>query len=232
MTSWLLATASAFWLGVLTSLSPCPLAANIAAISYVGRDVGSRRRVLLSGFLYTLGRMTSYVMLAVVLIAGLLSIPQVALFLQRYMNQVMGPLLVVVGLLLLEVMPMPSFGGGLSARLSDRVRKAGMLGALPFGAVLALAFCPVSAALFFGGLVPLALDNRSSMWLPAVYGVGTGLPVVVFAILLGVGVRWIGQAFNRIAVIERWARRVTAVVVMAIGAYYTWTFMIGGASTL
>jgi len=232
MTAWLLATVSAFWLGLLTSVSPCPLTANIAAMSYVGREIGSRRRTVLAGLLYTLGRTLSYAGLAAILVAGLLSIPQVALFLQRHMNRVLGPLLIVVGLALLDVVPLPSFGGGLSPRLAERVKKAGLLGTLLFGAVLALAFCPVSAALFFGSLVPLALDHRSPLWLPAVYGVGTGLPVVVFAILLGAGVHRVATAFNRVSAFERWARRVTAVVVITVGLYYTITFTFGRAATL
>jgi cytochrome c-type biogenesis protein len=232
MTAWLLATASAFWLGLLTSISPCPLTANIAAMSYVGREIGSRRRTVLAGLLYTLGRTLSYAVLAAILVAGLLSIPQVALLLQRHMNRVLGPLLIVVGLALLDVVPLPSFGGELSTRFAGRVKKAGLLGTLLFGAVLALAFCPVSAALFFGSLVPLALDHRSPLWLPAVYGVGTGLPVVVFAILLGAGVHRVGKAFNRVSVFERWARRVTAAVVTTVGLYYTIAFTFGPAVTL
>ena len=230
MTAWLLATASAFWLGLMTSISPCPLAANIAAMSYVGRELGSPRRTLLAGLLYTLGRSLAYVILAAMLIAGLLSIPQVALFLQRHMNRILGPLLIAVGLVLLEVIPLPSFGRGLSARLVDRVKRAGLLGTVPFGAVLALAFCPVSAALFFGSLVPLAIEHRSPLWLPGVYGVGTGLPVVVFAILLSAGAQWVGRVFERISVFERWARRMTALIVIAVGLYYTLTFTVGKAS--
>ena len=232
MTVWFFATASAFWLGLMTSISPCPLAANIAAMSYVSREVGSRRRTLLAGLLYTLGRTLSYALLAAVLIAGLLSVPQVAVFLQRYMNRVLGPLLIVVGLALIELVSLPSFGGGLSARFAERVKKAGLLGTLLFGAVLALAFCPLSAALFFGTLVPLALEQRSPLWLPAVYGIGTGLPVVVFAILLVAGIQWVGTAFNRISVFERWARRATAIVVIAVGVYYTVRFTLGRAQGL
>jgi cytochrome c biogenesis protein CcdA len=232
MTAWFFATASAFWLGLMTSISPCPLAANIAAMSYVSREVGSRRRTLLAGLLYTLGRTLSYAILAAVLIAGLLSVPQVAVFLQRHMNRVLGPLLIVVGLALLELVSLPSFGGGLAARFAERVKKAGLLGTLLFGAVLALAFCPLSAALFFGTLVPLALEQRSPLWLPAVYGIGTGLPVVVFAILLVAGIQWVGTAFNRISVFERWARRVTAIVVIAVGVYYTVRFTLGRVSVL
>jgi cytochrome c-type biogenesis protein len=170
--------------------------------------------------------------LAAILVTGLLSIPQVALFLQRHMNRVLGPLLVVVGLVLLDVVPLPSFGGGLSARWAEHVKKSGWLGAVLFGAACALAFCPVSAALFFGGLIPLALDHRSPFWLPGVYGIGTGLPVVVFAVLLGAGVQWVGKAFNRVAVFERWARRITAAVVIAIGLYYTASFTFARASLL
>jgi cytochrome c biogenesis protein CcdA len=225
-------SATAFWLGLLTSVSPCPLAANIAAMSYVGREVGSRRRTLLAGLLYTAGRALAYAALAALLVGGLLSIPQVALFLQAHMSRILGPLLVVVGVVLLEWIPIPGFGGGLYDRTGGRLVKAGLVGALPLGAVLALAFCPVSAGLFFGGLIPLAFDHRSPLWLPAVYGIGTGLPVVVFAVLVSAGVAWVGAAFHRLQPVERWARRVTAVVVIAVGLYYTWTFTIRGPSSL
>ena len=148
------------------------------------------------------------------------------------MSRILGPLLVVVGVVLLEWIPVPGFGSGLYDRTGGRLVKAGLVGALPLGAVLALAFCPVSAGLFFGGLIPLALDHRSSLWLPAVYGLGTGLPVVVFAVLVSAGVAWAGAAFHRLQPVERWARRVTAVVVIAVGLYYTWSFTIRGASSL
>ena len=228
----LAASASALWLGLLTSVSPCPLAANVAAMSYVGREVGSRRRTLLAGLLYTLGRALSYAALAAILVGGLLSIPQVAIFLQTHMNRILGPLLVAVGLVLLEWVHLPGFGSQLYDRTGQRLIRAGLVGALPLGAVLALAFCPVSAGLFFGGLIPLALEHRSSLWLPAVYGLGTGLPVVGFAVLLSAGLGWAGSAFHRMQAVERWARRVTAAVVIGVGLYYTWSFTIREASSL
>lgn len=232
MDSTLLASASALWLGLLTSVSPCPLTANIAAMSYVGREVGSRRRTLAAGLLYTGGRALAYAALAAVLVGGLLSIPEVALFLQAHMNRLVGPLLVVVGLVLLEWIPLPGLGGQVSQRTAERLAQAGVAGALPLGAVLALAFCPVSAGLFFGGLVPLAIEHRSPVWLPTLYGIGTGLPVVVFAFLLTAGLAWVGSAFRRLQAVEWWARRATAVVVVLVGVHYTWAYTIRGGSTL
>ncbi len=232
MDATLAVAATALWMGLLTSVSPCPLAANIAAMSYLGREVGSRRRTLVGGVLYTLGRALTYAALAGILVGGLLSVPEVALFLQTHMNRILGPLLVAVGLILLEWVRLPGFGSRLYDRTGERLLKAGLLGALPLGAVLALAFCPVSAGLFFGGLIPLALEHRSSFWLPTLYGVGTGVPVVVFAVLVSAGLAWAGSAFHRLQAVERWARRITAVVVIAVGAYYTWTFTIRGGSSL
>jgi cytochrome c biogenesis protein CcdA len=225
-------SATAFWMGLLTSVSPCPLAANIAAMSYLGREVGSRRRALVGGLLYTLGRTLAYVLLAAILVGGILSIPDVALFLQAHMNRILGPLLVAVGLVLLEWVRLPGFGSRLYDQTGERLVKSGLAGALPLGAVLALAFCPVSAGLFFGGLIPLALEHRSSLWLPVLYGIGTGLPVVVFAVLVSAGLAWAGSAFHRLQAVERWARRVTAAVVIAVGLYYTWSFTIRGGSSL
>ena len=232
MDAALAVSASAFWLGLLTSVSPCPLGANIAAMSYIGREVGSRRRTLVGGLLYTLGRALAYAALATILVGGLLSVPEVALFLQAHMNRVLGPLLVATGLVLLEWVRLPGFGSQLFDRTGERLVKAGLLGALPLGAVLALAFCPVSAGLFFGGLIPLALEHRSSLWLPALYGIGTGLPVVVLAVLVSAGLAWAGSAFHRLQAVERWARRATALVVIAVGLYYTWSFTIRGGSSL
>jgi sulfite exporter TauE/SafE len=201
-------------------------------MSYVGREVGSRRRTLLAGLLYTLGRAFAYAALAAILVGGLLSVPDVALFLQTHMNRILGPLLIAVGVVLLEWVRLPGFGSRIYDRTGQRLIRAGLAGALPLGAVLALAFCPVSAGLFFGGLVPLALEHRSSLWLPALYGLGTGLPVVIFAVLVSAGLAWAGAAFHRMQSVERWARRATALVVIAVGLYYTWSFTIRGGSSL
>ena len=223
----MLAAATAVWLGILTSISPCPLATNIAAISFIARGMSSGRRVLATGILYTLGRTLTYLILGTLLVTSLLSIPEVAMFLQTYMNKVVGPLLLLVGLILLGVIPLrftASVGG---EKLQRWAESAGVWGSLPLGMVFALAFCPVSAALFFGSLIPLALQAGSSVALPSLYGIGTGLPVFVFAILIGMGAHWVGRAFNKLTQIEKWARRITGAIFVLVGIYFSLTYVVG-----
>ena len=165
MTEFIIGVGSALWLGILTSISPCPLATNIAAISYIGRKVGNSRQVFLTGLLYTIGRTLAYLGLAFVLVASVLSVPQISLFLQKYMHLVLGPILIVVGMFLLGLIQLSMGGGGMSEGLQKRVDAMGIWGALLLGVVFALTFCPTSAALFFGSLVPLSLKVNSSVTL-------------------------------------------------------------------
>jgi cytochrome c-type biogenesis protein len=220
MDSFVLAAGSALWLGVLTSISPCPLATNVVAISYIARGLEGPRHVLLTGLLYTAGRMITYVALSGILVASLLSLPEVAYWLQTRMNQFLGPILIVAGLLMLGVIPLRLPSTGLSDRLRAKAETWGAGGAVALGVLFALSFCPVSAAIFFGSLIPLAVQANSTLALPSVYGIGTALPVFVFAILIAMGARAVGQAFQRVTQWEVWARRVTAGAFLAIGVYF------------
>lgn len=219
MGSLLVGAASALWFGVLMAISPCPMAGNVVAISYIGKRLGNPRQVLLGGVLYTVGRTATYVGLAVLLLAGLGSIPHVSAFLQGYMNKVLGPVLIVVGLFLLELIRLGG-GPGVSEKLGRRLEGWGLVGALALGVVFALSFCPISAALFFGSLISLSVKYGSRILLPAAFGVGTGLPVFAFAIIIGLGIGSLGAAFHKIQKFEWWARRVTGAVFIAVGVYY------------
>ena len=221
MTEYVVGIGSALWLGILTSISPCPLATNIAAISYIGRRVGSSRQVFLTGLLYTLGRTVAYLALAVVLVASVLSVPQIAMFLQKYMHLVLGPILIVVGMFLLGLIELNMGGKGMGEGLQKRVDAMGIWGALLLGIVFALTFCPTSAALFFGSLIPLSLKLNSSVVLPVVYGVGTALPVMVFAVILATSAQSVGKAYNVLAKIEWWARMLTGVIFILVGLYFS-----------
>jgi cytochrome c-type biogenesis protein len=225
--SLLLAAATALWLGILTSVSPCPLASNLAAVSFVAREVGSPRRVLLGGLAYSLGRALSYVLVGALVVASVLSIPGLSRFLQERMNQVLGPLLVVIGVSLMGWLPLRLPGTGRVESLHRRAAGAGVLGAGLLGMLFALSFCPVSAGLFFGGLVPLAAGHGSRVVLPAIYGLGTGLPVVAVAVPMALGARWLGGALDRLAQVERVARPATGVVFIAAGIYIAATHLFG-----
>jgi len=217
MDSMLVAIGTALWLGLLTSISPCPLATNIAAISYVGRRVEKTRLVLIAGLLYTLGRTVAYVTVAIIVTRSMQMIPGVSMFLQKYMNLAIGPLLIVVGLLLLGVFSV-SFGGGMGSGLQSNVDKMGVWGAGLLGIVFALAFCPVSAGLFFGALIPLAVKSNAIL-MSTLYGIGTAVPVIGFSLLIAFAAHRIGEAFKKLTVIELWVRRITAVVMIGIGVY-------------
>ncbi len=217
MDGLLVGAASAMWLGILTSISPCPLATNVAAMSFIGRGIGSPRRVVLTGVFYTIGRMFAYAALAALLISSVLAVPEVSFFLEMNMNKVLGPLLVVVGLLLLDVLPFRFSTSLLTDGIQSRAERWGLLGSGLLGVVFAMSFCPVSAALYFGSLLPLAMAHGSAVALPSVYGIGTGLPVFGFAVLLALGAQRVSMAFNRLTQFEKWARRITGVVFVLVG---------------
>ena len=223
-----LSVVSALWLGLLTSISPCPLATNITAISYIGRRVDSPRHVLGGGLLYALGRSAVYVALGALFVLGLFSVPRVSRFLQQYMNQILGPVLIVTGAILLEWLRLSWPGRGRATeKLRGRLESSGLWGAAPLGALFALSFCPASAALFFGSLVPLALRFNSPVLYPAVYGVGTALPVVAFAFVIAFGARFVGKAFDRLTQVEVWARRLTGFLFIGVGLYMTAAYTFG-----
>jgi len=221
MNTLLLATGSSLWLGILTSISPCPLATNIAAISYVGRSVDRTALVLASSVFYTFGRIVAYAALGAIIVASLLSAPGLSVWLQKYLNLFLGPFLVLAGMVVLGLVELPAMSGVGMNRLQVHVEKWGLAGSGLLGLLFALSFCPVSAALFFGSLIPLAIANESSVLLPAVYGVGTGIPVVVFAVMLVFGKKSLGKFFGKVTGAEKWLRTITGVSVLLVGIYIT-----------
>jgi cytochrome c biogenesis protein CcdA len=225
VTEFLLAGASAFWLGILTSISPCPLATNIAAVSFIGRRADGTLKAALSGLAYSLGRALAYTGLGAVVVLGLLSIPGVSNFLQRYMNKLLGPMLILVGMYLLGLLGFRLATSVGSQALRERAASSGILGAGFLGILFALSLCPVSAALFFGSLVPLAVAQDSKILLPMLYGIGTGLPVVVVAALVSGGERTLGSALNQLDKVQKWALRITGAVFIGVGIYLTIRFV-------
>jgi len=211
---------SALLLGLITAISPCPLATNIAAIAYVSRRVKERRYAIITGALYTLGRMFSYSIIGVLIIVVGLEIPGLATFLQDFGEQALGPLLIVIGVIMLIINKLPlSLGGAKLSAVGAKVADWGMIGGFLLGALFALAFCPYSAALFFGVLIPLSLKSAGGVALPAVYALGTGLPVLVFGVLISAGVARVSNWLNAVTRAERIIRVAVSIIFIGVGIY-------------
>lgn len=225
MTWWIIGTA--LWLGILTSISPCPLATNIAAISFIGRQVQKTRLVLLSGLMYTLGRTAAYLALGLIVMAGLMASGDIARFLQKYLNQILGPVLILLGMVLLGML---EFGGSLTLvgeKMQKKATQGGLGWSFLLGVLFALSFCPVSAGLFFGGLIPLSVSSGSKVVLPTLYGVGTALPVIAFSFLIAFASNTVAKAFNRLTQVEWWVRVITGLIFILAGIYYCLSHIYG-----
>lgn len=216
---------AAFALGLLTAVSPCPLATNISATAYIARELKYPRAALVSGLLYTLGRAFSYTVLGAVLYWGASKF-HVARFFQSKGELFLGPILVLLGLVLLNVIKIGSgTGGGFLNKLTERFKNKGHLGALVLGMLFALAFCPYSGALFFGSLIPMTLAPNGGLHLPVIFAIGTGLPVLLFAGVMAYSANQLGRVFNAVQRIEKVMRTVAGVVFVLTGLYYIGIFM-------
>jgi len=242
MVTYLLYAVAAMYLGVLTSISPCPLATNIAAISYIGRKVESPRLVINAGLLYTLGRCVLYLVLAGLLTTTALSVPAVSLFLQEYMHLVLGPIFLLLGMFLVGLITVTAGGTMMSEGMQKRVEAMGIWGALFLGILFAVSFCPTSAAWFFGLLaltmgseagaitsvfdkvgisLPAASVPGGTILLPLIYGVGTALPVIVVAFLLAYSAQSVGKTYNVLSKVEWWARMITGWTFVLLGVWFS-----------
>jgi len=211
---------AALSLGLLTAISPCPLATNIAAIAYISRGIADRRYAVTASALYTLGRILAYSVLGVLIVKAGLEIPGVASLLQDTGEKILGPILITVGAILLNIHRL-RFGSG-NAKLSsigDRVSHWGMAGSFLLGILFALAFCPYSAVLYFGVLIPMSFKSTGGIALPAVFAIGTGLPVLIFGISLSFGVSRVSSWFEKLTRAQTVIRMITSWALIGIGIY-------------
>lgn len=220
MPEWALMT-GALWLGVLTSISPCPLATNIAAVAFLARRADRRLAVVWSSLAYIAGRMAAYALLAAALAAGVLSAPGAAEFLRTKMEGLLGPGLIVVGMLIAGWFPLRIPGLGRINSIGARLAERGFIGEFAMGAIFALAFCPVSAALFFGGLLPTVIRSGSVVMLPVAYGIGTSLPVSAAVFLIACGFGMVSERLRNLQVIGSRLQHGTAWVLILIGVWLT-----------
>jgi thiol:disulfide interchange protein len=210
---------SAFILGLMTAISPCPLATNISAIGFIGKDIENRDKVFYNGLIYTLGRAVAYTGLAAVIFLGA---DQLALsgWFQQYGEKLLGPLLILIGLFMLGVLKINFPAMGKFAQKYQEKGVSNFWEVLFIGILFALAFCPYSGVLYFGMLMPMTVSSNSGLLLPVIFALATGIPVIIFAWLLAYTVAGIGKLYNGLKLFEKWFRRVVAVLFIGIGVYY------------
>lgn len=226
--NWLDATnipfVAALLLGIMTAISPCPLATNITAIGFISKDIENRKKIFLNGLWYTLGRAISYTGIGIILFFGASKF-QVAKFFQSNGEKFLGPLLIIVGILMFDFIKIkfpgfPTIGN----RLQQDNKKKNGWSALLLGVVFALAFCPYSGVLYFGMLIPITISSPSGLFLPLVFAIATGLPVIIVSYLLAFSLSSVGGFYNKVKTFEKWFRRVVAVAFILIGMYYVYVF--------
>ena len=215
---------TAFVLGLMTAVSPCPLATNITATAYISKNISDKKVVFLSGVLYSLGRAFSYTAIGLILFFGASKF-HVSRFLNQNGEKFLGPLLIIIGLIMLNVIKINFLSNSnLTEKLSEKFKDKGLLGSFLIGLVFALAFCPYSAALYFGMLIPITVASADGLYLPIVFAFGTGLPVLLFTYLLAFSVGSVGFFYTKIARIEKVMRPVAGMVFLMTGIYYIFIF--------
>jgi len=215
---------SAFLLGLMTAVSPCPLATNITATAYISKNISNKRKVFLSGAVYSLGRAFSYTIIGVVLFFGASKF-HIARFFQQNGEKYLGPLLIIVGLIMLNVIRLNFLGKiNASEKFSEKFANKGLWGSFVIGILFALAFCPYSGALYFGMLIPMTISSVEGLYLPIVFALGTGLPVIVFTYLLAFATGSISAFYKKIKTIEKWIRTISGIIFIITGLYYVFIF--------
>ncbi len=217
---------SALLLGLMTAISPCPLATNITATAFISKNITDKKKVFLSGIVYAFGRAFSYTSIGLILYFGASKF-QIARFLNRYGEKYLGFLLILIGLMMLNVIRLNFFGSSnFQEEASDKFKNKGLLGSFLIGVVFALAFCPYSGVLFFGTLIPLTIASVKGLYLPIIFAFGTALPVILFTYLLAFTADKIGVFYNKITQIEKIMRAITGIVFVIVGLYYVYLFFV------
>ncbi|MBP7120292.1 MAG: sulfite exporter TauE/SafE family protein [Methanolinea sp.] len=212
---------AAFFIGLVMTFSPCPLATNITAIAFISKKIGDSRHTLLVGTLYALGRMVAYIGLTALIVYAGLNIQSISLFLQEYGEKLIGPFLVIMGILMLEIVDIPSIGGqGWLQKIELYLGEKGYLGGFLLGVIFALALCPFAAVLFFGMLIPIALKTGDAIFVPAVFGIATALPVIIISLVLVSGVNRVSGMMTAVQKNEKWIKWAVAAVFIIVGVYY------------
>lgn len=217
---------SAFIIGIMAALSPCSLATNITAIAYIGKNLENKRSVVLNGLIYTLGKVITYVGIAAILYFGANTF-HVASFFSKYGERFLGPVMIIIGVLMLDFIKIKLPGlGKITDRFQQEGKKVSGWSSLLLGILFALAFCPYCALLFFGMLMPLTIASPEGLAIPLVFAITSGLPVIIFAFLIAYTLSSVGGVYNKLRSFEKWFRRVVAILFILVGFFFIYTYFI------
>lgn len=208
------------WLGILLSVSPCPFLCNIVSVSYIAQQSPENFAALKASLLFALGRTLGYVLITSVIVTCGLKIPLLARFLTNHMEHICALLFILGGIILLNILPIPSFKLELAQEKREHlVKNLKIWSSFPLGILLALNFCPISAGLFFGSLIPIAMYKKSPLLIPSIFGIGTSILVVIIGCLLAKGLDFIGNFHEQTKKIEKPAQTVTGIILLVVGLW-------------
>lgn len=215
-------TLTALLLGLLTAVSPCPLATNIAAISFISKDIENRKRIFRNGALYTAGRVIAYTVLGIILISVLkegASVFGIQKIIGKWGSMLLGPLLLIIGPFMLfgHKLNIPKFGFSVNG---DGLARNGGWGALMLGVVFAMSFCPTSGVLYFGMLIPMSVTTNAGWIMPVLFAVATALPVLTVAWIIAFSVNKIGVFYGKLCTIQKWLNKIVGIIFIVTGIYY------------
>ncbi len=189
MNDFVMAAGTCFVTGVLTTINPCPLTTTIASIGFLSGYGQKTNRMTVVVLLFLLGFLASYFALAILLSSGLIAIGDVSRGLQQYFSVIIGPVLILAGMFQTKLIRIRFRSYTEKAMTWVTKRKWSGLEAFPMGALIALGFCPTTAAIFFGVLIPLAIQYGQPVFFPLLYALGAVLPLAVISYLIVAGVR-------------------------------------------
>ena len=214
---------TAFILGILTAVSPCPMATNITAIGYISKDIENKHSVFKNGIYYTFGRIIVYTLLGFIIIPLLregTNIYGIQKFISKYGELFIGPSLIIIGVFMLISSNLNIPKLGFSFNNSEKIKNKGGFGSLFLGIMFSLAFCPTSGIIYFGMLMPMSASESGGYILPVIFAIATGVPVLIIAWILSYSISRIGSFYQKVSLFQKWLNLIIALLFIIIGIYY------------
>lgn len=219
MSTLLMGAFTSLGLGALTVIHPCPLSTNIAAVSLLYSWKQNYKSRILTALLFVFGEIVTFAVLGILISFGMLNLPIVANFLQVYMRQLLGPILIMVGMILSGILLPRQYTLKISEHFPLVFSKFGISGGLVLGILIALSFCPMSAAIFFGVLIPLAISSNTVVLYPVFFGIGSSIPLLLIVIVITKSTVLFNRSFLLKKSVEKKLREVASIAVILIGIF-------------